>query len=205
MCRRSCRIGFFGFVACVLLMSVHIVFVVPTICLADIYKYIDRSGTVVMTNKLESVPRQYLGKVTVIKETPAPRASSVESPATSSPAAPSLEPQEGGGENPGNWRKYLVPSGILIGLAGIVLLLCRIIGSMGGRSAGKIILLVIVIVIGIYGYQRYISHMSEVFAKLKIDAQNIKKNVESRAEKTNNSLKQLQSPSGGDPVTPGKP
>ena len=70
-------------------------------------------------------------------------------------------------------------------------LLTRLAGSLGFPRIGTVIFLGVLLVGGVYLYGMYINEMRTVFDNLRNDAQIIKKNVETREQKTDQMLKKL--------------
>ena len=159
--------------------------------LADTYKYVGRSGTMVMTDRYDSIPKQYRGRVTVIKDAPAPK------PAPAPPVVETPSGQEQAQPEVGReltWReKYLIPAGLLVALIVGFNLIRWVCASIGLPRLGTVVFLCLSVAMGIFVYRLYIGQMSEIFTKLKADSLNIKKNVETRGEKTNNSIREMES------------
>ena len=160
---------------------------------ADTYKYVDRSGTVVMTDRYDSIPKQYRGRVTVIKDAPAPKQAPV--PSTVESASGQEQAQspapEGGREL--TWReKYLIPAGLIAGLIVGFYLIRWVSALIGFPRLGAVLFLCLSLAVGIFVYRFYMDQLADTFTKLKADTFNIKKNVESRGEKTNNSIREME-------------
>jgi uncharacterized protein YneF (UPF0154 family) len=159
---------------------------------ANTYKYVDRSGTVVMTDKYDSIPKQYRGRVTVVKDAPAvrqapvPSAGETQSGQEQAPSSPET------GSAPAWREKYLLPAGLLAGLIAGFFLIRRICAGIGRPRVGAIVFLCFALAVGVFVYRLYMEQMAETFNKLKADAFNIKKNVETRGEKTNNSIRESE-------------
>ncbi|NTW99970.1 MAG: DUF4124 domain-containing protein [Geobacteraceae bacterium] len=170
-------------------------------CHADMYTYVDAAGTVCMTNSMASVPKQYRASVTVVKEDtpaqrkllpevqklnrdPAPEAASVKQ-SYGDARAPELQQT---GADRRFTRTLLVVAGIIAGY----FILSRIAATVGFPRAGSALFLLMVLLGGVYLYGLYISEMRSVFGKLRTDAQGIKKNVETREQKTDQTLQQIK-------------
>jgi hypothetical protein len=160
------------------------------LALADIYKYVDRSGTVVMTDKSDTIPDRYRGKVTVIKDAPA-ASPAVAPAATETPmTTPSVLPES---QADATWHeKYLLPVGLVAGLVVGFFLIRKVFARIGHRRVGTVLLLCLALGVGILAYRLYLERMAETFSKLRTDVLNIKKNVETRGEKSNNSIRDLE-------------
>lgn len=162
------------------------------------YKYQDESGAVSITNSLESVPKKYRKGMTVIKEdspyqnkllpTPPPK-SPEQLRQSEEPAKPIVQPaiEVTSSNRPKHIRVALIVTGLV--LAGFVI--TRLSGSLGFPRLGMLVFLVIMIAGGVYLYGMYISELKSVFNGLRGNALSIKKNVETREQKTDNMLKQM--------------
>jgi hypothetical protein len=167
---------------------------------ADMYKYTDDSGSVCMTNSLESVPKKYRGTMTVIREEkptqkkllpevqkrttdPLPQAApEPQSAVTSAPAT------DTGGNNRRNVTTALLAGGIVAGF-----FLLRWLGSaVGAPRTGLLLFLVLSLAGCVYLYNLYIVEMRSMFSGLRKDALNMKSNVESRQNKTDQMLKKQE-------------
>jgi hypothetical protein len=164
------------------------------------YKYRDESGTVCMTNSLESVPKKYRRSMTVIKEdtgtgdkllAPVPAAQSdpqrgAPAPAAMTPAAQPAVPASG-------MRHIYLKAGLTVaGLVVAFLLLNRLGEGLGFRRAAMALFVTISLLAGVFLYRSYIREVSATFTGLKENARNIKKNVETREQKTDALSNQLQ-------------
>lgn len=165
---------------------------------ADMYRYTDDSGSVCMTNKLDSVPKKFRKTMTVLKEElpaqqkmlpevqkidrdPAPY---IAQGAKEDPAASSAPPID-------NRAKYARTSLVLAGIIATYFLLTKVAGAVGFRRLGTVFFLGVVLLGGVYLYGLYVNEIGKVFDSLSNDAKNIKKNVESREQKTDQMLKKM--------------
>lgn len=165
---------------------------------ADMYKYVDDSGAVYITNSLASVPKRFRASMTVVKEEqaapqkllpavqkrssdPLPQAQSDSQPVVQAEAAPA----------PDNRQKYLRSALIVGGIIAAYFLLGRLGGALGSPRVGTLLFLLLLLVGGVYLYGLYVRELHGVFGKLRKDAVNIKKNVETREQKTDQLLKQI--------------
>lgn len=166
---------------------------------ADIYKYTDDSGSVCMTNTLNSVPKKYRSSMTVIKEeSPAQKTLLPQVQKRNSDPLPYVAPQaqqaveqEVKSDPVQNRQKYVRTGLIVAGIIAGYFLLTRLMGTLGFPRIGTLLFLALALVGGVYLYGLYIKEMKEVFGTLRKDAHNIKKNVESRESKTEQMLKKL--------------
>jgi hypothetical protein len=178
------------------------------------YSYIDKDGSVCITNKLEAVPAMYRASMKIVKEEDksrkkllldSPQGSNASRPAgvnaqqgtykqvvDALPDSSSSTTQRQAVSQSDNKGKYLQTALI----AGIVIagyfILGRITGSLGFPRVGTAIFILLLLVGGVYLYGLYITEMRAVFAAMRKDAINIQKNVESRGTKTDQLLQQPQ-------------
>lgn len=167
--------------------------------LADMYKYVDDSGAVCITNSLASVPKKFRSSMTVVKEEsaapkkllpevekrtsdPLPQARIESRPAEAERVVPPVD----------NRPKYLRTALIIGGIIAAYFLLGRLCGSLGAPRVGTLLFVLLMLVGGVYLYGLYVKELRAVFASLRKDATNIKANVETREKKTDQMMKQLQ-------------
>lgn len=167
--------------------------------LADMYKYVDESGSVCITNSLAAVPKKYRSSMTVVKEEsaapkkllpevekrtsdPLPQARNESRPAEAERVVPPVD----------NRPKYLRTALIVGGVIVAYFLLGRLCGSLGVPRVGTLLFLLLILVGGVYLYGLYVKELHAVFGSLRKDAIKIKTNVETREKKTDHMMKQLQ-------------
>lgn len=161
------------------------------------YKYTDDSGTVCLTNNLESVPKKFRSKMAIIKE-------DVPKPAKPPPEAQKRERYADPGSAVTNEQasseikktaledksRYIRTALIVVGVIAGFFILRWLGNTLGFPGVGTLLFLLVTLLGGIYLYRMYVSELSNVFGTLKKDAMNIRKNVETREQKTDQLLKQ---------------
>ena len=169
------------------LLAMLICLLCSTAASADMYKYTDDSGAVCMTNSLESVPKKFRPKMTIIKEdAPKPAKLLPEDKKRDRDPEPvpvvrneqvSAEAKHTGVEDKGRYvRTAVVAVGVIAGF-----FLLRWLGrTLGFPGVGTLLFLLVTLLSGVYIYRMYINELSNVFGTLKKDAMNIRKNVETR-------------------------
>lgn len=161
----------------------------------DMYKYTDRKGTVVITDRYDSIPDRYRNRVTVIKETrPAPlkESSSSGPPGATARQEAELSPSEHKPSGDDGWlKRYQVPLGLVAVVLSAFFVIRKIVAITGHRKLGALVFVVISVGISIYFYRLYVDKLSGTFVDLKKDALNIKNNVETREQMTDRALQQM--------------
>ena len=145
----------------------------------------------------------YRKKVTIIKEqkaTPGGQNSSV-SPSEEAYVQSAAQPAAQSAANDG-WQKKYLPLALVLGgvVVGSFFLIRSLASSLGAGRFGTIVFLIVCVSGAIYLYHLYAEQMTATFHSLRENALNVKKNVETRDEKTNNSLGDLREPSGASSV-----
>gem|GEM_PF-3637895 len=155
-----------GIVACAVL---------PGATLADLYKYKDASGTLCITDRLDSVPVKFRGSVQVVKDD-APKAGvkreAEQAPAASEePQPPPVQPQP---PAPGNrfeelsakyvWFKPLAMVGALV--VGL-LIAGRVARLLPTRQFGRLFSLVVFLGIIVWAYKCYMDQMVANYLSVK--------------------------------------
>jgi hypothetical protein len=163
------------------------------------YKYVDDSGLACMTNSLQSVPKKYRTRMTVVKEeSNAPKKLLPEVQITDRDPLPATTVTERRQQQPdtvktppGNSSRYM-RTALLVGvMAAGYFLLTRVAGAMNAPKVGTLLFLGLVLFCGVYLYGLYINEISSVFGMMRRDALNIKRNVETRDQKSEQLLKQM--------------
>ena len=113
------------------------------------------------------------------------------------PTVQAVTPQIGEKSNPlplssGNRKKYINTAVVIVGLFAVYFILGRIFHIIGFRKAGTALFLLLVLTGGVLLYGMYVQELRAVFGTLRKDANNIKKNVETRDLKTDQMLKQIE-------------
>lgn len=161
------------------------------------YKYTDDKGVVCMTNSLESVPKKFRSKMTIIKD-------DVPKPAKHMPEAQNLdrdpEPvaevrseQSSGKAKQQAFAvksRYIHTALVVVGVIAGFFILRWLGNTLGLPGVGKILFLLVILLGGVYLYRLYIAELNTVFGSMKKDATNIRKNVETREQKTDQLMKQ---------------
>lgn len=168
---------------------------------ADIYKYTDDSNAVCITNNLDSVPKKFRSSVKVIREDVLPvqqkllpevQQRTTDPPPAKTQLLSQSEPQKENHPVAAETReKYLNTGLVLAGIVGGYFLLSRLSGSLGFPKIGVIAFLFLVLIGGVYLYNLYLKEMSAAFSDLRKDALGMKKNVETRENKTEQMLNKL--------------
>lgn len=167
---------------------------------AELYKYVNDSGVPVITDQLETVPQKYRARMRVIKEDIPPAQQKllpeVERRTTDPPPSAAVQPQntrqnENLGITAPDRNIYINTGLVLAGIVGCYFLLTRLCGSLGFPKIGMAAFLVIVLIGGVYLYNLFLKEMSSTFSDLRKDALGMKKNVETRENKTGQLLKNL--------------
>lgn len=168
---------------------------------ADIYKYTDDSGSITITNSLQSVPKKFRSSMTMVKEdVPVQKKLLPEvERRTTDPASavqavmPQIKEQNNALPlSSGDRKKYINTAVVIAGLVALYFLLGRVSHIIGFRRAWTALFLLLVLTGGVYLYGMYIQELRVVFGTLRRDALNIKKNVETRDQKTDQLLKQIE-------------
>lgn len=177
-------------------------FVIVTVLLlaestfADIYKYTDDTGSVCMTNRLESVPKRYRSKMTVLKEE-SPKVEKVlpempknDTVQTGNTAVKDSQEQDAVSKGQVDNKSRYIRTALTVAVIFSSFYVLRWFGNISGiRGVGTALFLLTIAVGGVYLYRMYIIELSAVFATLRNDVMNIKKNVETRENKTDQMLK----------------
>lgn len=183
--------GFFSAIVVFLL----IIFALP-LCYADMYRYTDDSGSVCITNSLESVPKKYRKAMTVVKEESAsPKKLLPEvqkrttDPLPQAGAHQSAIQEETSLQPVDNRPKYIRTALVVAAVVASFFLLGWIGRAIGAPRTGTLLFLLFTLVGGVYLYRLYVKELHTVFSSLRKDAINIKKNVETREQKTDQIMK----------------
>lgn len=163
--------------------------------LADMYRYQDESGSVCMTNNLDSVPRKFRKGMTIVRdEAPGqskllPSAGKQQETKQLEDVAPLSTPTP---VSPGTNRERFIRTGLVV-VAVVILcfVISRIAAAVSLQKIGTLLVLLLLLVGGVYLYGLYIQELRTVFDKLRGNALNIKKNVETRENKTDDLLKKI--------------
>lgn len=168
---------------------------------ADIFKYTDDSNAVCITNNLDSVPKKFRSSVKITKEDVLPsqqkllpevQQRTTDPPPASTQLQPQSEPQKESRDMSAEARKKYMKTGlVLTGIVAGYFILTWLTGSLGFPRIGMSAFLLIVLAGGVYLYNLYIKEMSATFSNLRKDALGMKKNIETRENKTEQMLNKL--------------
>lgn len=174
---------------------------VTSVAYADMYKYVDDTGSVVITNSIESVPKKYRTSMKVIKEEiplsqqkllpEVQKRKTDPTPSTQSVQTQRELQKESQGITADSREKYINTGFVLAAIIVGYFIMTRLTGSLGFPRMGMIAFLLLVLTGGVYLYNLYIKEMSATFSKLRKDALGMKMNVETRESKTEQMLNKL--------------
>lgn len=162
---------------------------------ADMFKYRDDSGTLCMTNKLESVPKKFRKKMTVVKEESSTLLPPVATQPTENREQATVSPKEpadvAAPPAATNRERYIRTGLVLAGCILLYFVISRICAALSIQKIGTVVILLTMLGGGVYLYGLYIEEMRAIFSRLRSDSNNIKKNVETREQKSDSMLKQI--------------
>ena len=168
---------------------------------ADMYKYVDDAGSVTITNNIDSVPKKYRASMKVVKEEtplsqqkllPEIQKRKIDPTPSFQTAQPQSQLQKESSETTADKREQYINTGLVIaGLIAGYFILIRLTGSLGFPGTGMVAFVLLVLTSGAYLYKLYIQEMSATFTNLHKDAIGMKKNVETRENKTEQMLKKM--------------
>lgn len=141
---------------------------------ADLYQYTDKSGTVCMTNSLDSVPRAQRKTVKTIQEDPKQKpAAPVTADGGNTVTAAQAEvqaiiankkPQPPSGVNSPSPIK---PIGVLVGMIGFLFVVARLTRSLSSPQLAKVIYIAFFLGTFTLGYKLYADHLASGFIGIK--------------------------------------
>lgn len=174
---------------------------VTSVAYADMYKYVDDTGSVVITNSIESVPKKYRTSMKVIKEEiplsqqkllpEVQKRKTDPTPSTQSIQTQRELQKESQGITADSREKYINTGFVLVAIIAGYFIMTRLTGSLGFTKIGMIAFLFLVLTGGVYLYNLYLKEMSAAFSVLRKDALGMKKNIETRENKTEQMLNKL--------------
>jgi hypothetical protein len=140
---------------------------------ADMYQYTDKSGTVCMTNSLESVPRAQRKSVKIISEEPKPKtAVPVTTPGgnTVTPAQAEVQSIIADKSPPSSTavgRTIPIKSIAVVGMIGFLFLVSRLTRSLSSPQLAKVIYIAFFLGTFTLGYKLYADHLANGFVGIK--------------------------------------
>lgn len=155
-----------------------ILLLLPQLVVADYYKYTDSSGSVNITNNLQSVPKKYRSTMKVIKEeslnkretapkqtpqaSPAVQDAAPQKTAEEPPAKPKTRFEELSGRYP--WMKALLIIGALLCS---FLAVIKLTSFLPSRMLAKLVCLVFFLGIFVFTYKAYADYMVKSYIDIK--------------------------------------
>lgn len=167
-------------------------------CYADIYTYMDDSGTVCMTNSLGAVPKKFRKSMRVVKEE---RPKTQKQPQAVGNSVPQAAPPEADASQPASVTmhkqdKYKKTGFVVGGFILLWYLLTKLPQGVGYQRTASVLLLFGALLSSVYLYRLYVEQMTAVYHELRTNALNIKKNVETREQKTGKTIDETERTDG---------
>lgn len=142
---------------------------------ADYYKYKDASGTVCITNKLQSVPPRYRATMQVIRDDTAGKEPAAHN--QPEPSQPAVEPtsQKPAQESPAEGRfgqlsaryPWFKPLAIIGGILAGFVVVTKLAGLLPSPHLARLIYLAFFLGVFVFAYKSYADHVAEGYFSIK--------------------------------------
>lgn len=171
---------------------------------ADVYKYVDKNGTVCFTDSIQAVPKDYRKKAEIVsvqpkKEKGQQSEAAIQTTENKGPRATvlSTEKEEEAKENIKEAIKGFVSNRLFKLIAGLIgfLFIFIIIGKasnfLGHKRVGSILRIALTLLVLLYLFNSHLKEVVNVFAMLKEEVLGVKKQAEERNKETDKIINEL--------------
>ena len=160
---------------------------IPTLVLADYYRYTDARGVVHITNKLNAVPAQYRATMKITREEPKKDAGAGQAPASSQPSAENqAAQQEVPAQAPGRFAQltsrhvWVKPLLVVASLAALFLAVLKLASRLSSPLLSRVICMTFLVGVMVFLYKTYVDYLVEGSMKIKDRAVSMIRNSSKR-------------------------